>query len=83
MTNLEIMMMDGCTKSEAEKCLRNGSVIFDGEDFEKNFDNYMDEWDISDEDKAEYKSMIDNKKPVLDWGIVENGGMVWYIMYVL
>lgn len=83
MTDLEIMMMDRCTKSEAEKHLRNGSVVFEREDFEKNFDSYMDEWDIDDEDRAEYKSMIDEKKPVTDWGIVEYGDKTWYIMYVL
>lgn len=44
MTELNILMMDGCTKSEAEKHLQAGTVIIDGEDFKKNFDIYMDEW---------------------------------------
>lgn len=83
MTDLEIMMMDNCTKSEAEKYLKNGSVVFEREDFEKNFDSYMDEWDVDEEDKAEYKSMIDKKKPMDDWGIVEHEDKTWYIMYVL
>lgn len=83
MTDLEIMMMDGCTKAEAEKHLNNGSIVFEGEDFESHFDSYMDEWDIDEEDRVEYKSMIDEKKPVSDWGIVEHEGKTWYIMYVL
>lgn len=83
MKDLEIMMTDGCTKSEAENHLRNGSTVFEGEDFENNFGHYMDEWDIDEEDRAEYKSMIDTKKPAADWGVVEHDGKTWYIMYVL
>lgn len=83
MTDLEVMMMDGCTKSEAEKHLKNGSVVFDEEDFKKHFDDYMDEWGIDEESRGEYKSMIDDKKPATDWGIVEHDGKIWYIMYVL
>lgn len=83
MTDLEIMMIDGCTKAEAEKQLKNGSVVFDGEDFEANFDIYMNEWDIDDEYRAEYRAMIAEKKPAADWGIVEREGKTWYIMYAL
>ena len=83
MTDIEILMMDRCTKSEAEKHLKNGTVVFDGEDFEKHFESYMDEWGIDEDERAEYKAMIDEKKPATDWGIVEHDGMVWYIMYVL
>ena len=39
---IEILMEDRCTKSEAEKHLKNGTTIF--EDFEENFDKYMKEW---------------------------------------
>ncbi len=83
MTDIEILMMDRCTKSEAEKHLKNGTVVFDGEDFEKHFESYMDEWGIDEDDREEYKAMIKEKKPVADWGIAEHDGMVWYIMYVL
>lgn len=83
MTNLEILMMDRCTKAEAEKHLKNGSVVFDGDDFEKHFESYMDEWDIEGGEKEEYRQMIDNKKPITDWGIVEHEEKTWYIMYVL
>lgn len=83
MTNLEVLMMDGCTKSEAEKHLQRGTTVFDGEDFEKHFESYMDEWDIDEEERAEYRRMIDEKKPVADWGVVEHNGKTWYISYVL
>ena len=29
MTDIEILMMDGCTKSEAEKHLKNGTTVFE------------------------------------------------------
>lgn len=83
MTNIEILMMDKCTKQEAEKHLKNGTVVFEGEDFEKHFDDYMDEWGMDEEERLEYRAMIDAKKPVADWGIVEHEGTTWYIMYVL
>ena len=53
------------------------------EDFERHFGSYMDEWGIDEDERAEYKAMIDAKKPAADWGIVEREGKTWYIMYVL
>lgn len=80
---IEILMIDRCTKSEAEKLLQNGTTVFDGEDFENNFDRYMDDWDADEEEREQYRAMIDQKKPVSDWGIVEDGGNTYYIMYAL
>lgn len=82
MTNLEILMLDGCTRAEAEKHLKNGSAVFD-EDFEKNFELYMNEWGIEGEDQEEYKNMIQTQTPMADWGVVKCGGAVWYISYAL
>ena len=48
---IEILMEDRCTKSEAEKHLKNGTIIFD--DFEENFDKYMEEWKYLAEDEEE------------------------------
>ena len=80
---IEILMLDRCTKSEAEKHLKNGSTVFEGDDFEKFFDDYMKEWNIEEEDIEEYRKMITDKIPVRDWGIVEDNGETYYIMYVL
>lgn len=77
---IEILMMDGCTRQEAEKHLKNDSVVFT--DFEEHFDDYMKEWDIEEEIPA-YRKMIDEKNPVPDWGIVEDDGKTYYIMYIL
>ncbi len=78
---IEILMADGCTKSDAEKHLRNGSIVFD--DFEENFELYMKEWDIDEEEILQYQEMISRKKPLADWGIVQDGKRAYYIMYVL
>ena len=78
---IELLMLDRCTKSEAEKHLKNGSTIF--EDFEENIESYLDEWNIEEEDKNESRKMVTDKIPVRDWGIVEDNEKTYYIMYVL
>lgn len=78
---IELLMLDRCTKSEAEKHLKNGSTIF--EDFEENIESYLNEWNIEEEDKNEYRKMVTDKIPVRDWGIVEDNEKTYYIMYVL
>lgn len=78
---IEILMMDGCTKAEAEKHLKNGSVVF--EDFEECFEIYMEEWGIDEDELPIYKNMIESKKPITDWGIVNDEGKTFYISYVV
>ena len=78
---IEILMEDRCTKSEAEKHLKNGTIIF--EDFEENFEKYMDEWDIEEEEREVYRNMIETGIPVTDWGVVKLEGKTYYIQYVL
>ena len=78
---IELLMLDRCTKSEAEKHLKNGSTTF--EDFEENIESYLDEWNIEEKDKDEYRKMVTDKIPARDWGIVEDNGKTYYIMYVL
>ena len=78
---IEILMEDRCTKSEAEKHLKNGTIIF--EDFEENFEKYMDEWDIEEEEREVYRNMIETGEPITDWGVVKLEGKTYYIMYVL
>ena len=78
---IEILMEDRHTRSEAEKHLKNGTTIF--EDFEENFESYLNEWDIDEEDRNEYRRMANEKIPATDWGIVEKDGKTYYIMYVL
>lgn len=85
---IEILMEDRATKSEAEKLLKNGTTVF--EDFEENFDLYMKEWkdgfhDEEDYQKMvnDYKKMIETGEPADDWGVVKLDGKTYYIQYVL
>lgn len=85
---IEILMEDRCTKSEAEKLLKNGTIIY--EDFEENFDLYMEEWkgEFSDEEDFQimvndYRKMIETGNPTTDWGVVKLDGKTYYIQYVL
>ena len=78
---IEILMNDGCTRSEAEKHLKNGTIIF--EDFEEKCESYLDEWDIEEEEREAYRNMIETGIPATDWGVVKKDGKTYYIMYVL
>lgn len=86
---IEILMNDGCAKVEAEKLLKNGTTIFD--DFEENFDKYMEEWKAGYAEDSEdyiemvenYRSMIESGIPVTDWGVVNLEEKTYYIQYVL
>ena len=79
--DVDILMLNGCTRAEAEKHLKNGTVIF--KDFKDNLESYLDEWDIEEEDREPYRKMVTDKIPVADWGIVEQDGKTYYISYVL
>lgn len=78
---IEILMEDKCTRKEAEKHLKDGTIIF--EDFEENLESYLDEWDIEEEEREAYRKMVTYKIPVADWGIVEQDGKTYYIDYAL
>lgn len=79
---IKILMEDNCTKAEAEKHLNNGSIVF--EDFEENLESYIEELSMGDEEDAEeYRTMVRTKKPRGDWGVVEQDGKTYYIMYCL
>ena len=78
---IEILIKDGCTKSDAERHLKNGTIIFD--DFEENLETYLNEWDIEEEDRDEFRKMVFDKIPVGYWGIVNEDEKTYYIMYSL
>lgn len=86
MTDLEILMLDYCTKEEAEKHLKNGTQVFEAADFENNFKLYfdIDENDENDEEIIKrFEAMFSGGKPANDFGVVEAEGKKWYIAYVL
>lgn len=86
---IEILMMDGCTRSEAEKHLKRGTTVFN--DFEENFDLYMEEWRSGFANGSEdYNEMVEDMRrmvktgtPARDWGVVKDNGQTYYIEYAL
>lgn len=87
---IEILMLDNCTKREAESHLKRGTIIFESNDFENNLTAYISEWyaDFEAEEvkqaTADFQKMIDTKKPMYnDWRVVEQENKTYYIQYAL
>lgn len=92
---LEILGNCGWGKDGAKKRLNSGTIIFDAEDFEKNYMNYLEEWNMleyeDEEEKkkveeiiANYRRMVEEKNPVPDWQIyTDNDGKLYYIQLAL
>ena len=83
MTDIEVLMKNGYSKRKAEEELKRGTVVFEGEDFERHFDDYMEEWGVDEEEQEKYRKMLEEKIAIPDWGIVEDNGTTYYIMYCL
>lgn len=83
MTDIEVLMKNGYSKRKAEEELKRGTVVFEGEDFERHFDDYMEEWEVDEEEQEKYRKMLEEKIAIPDWGIVEDNGNTYYIMYCL
>ena len=81
MDEIKILMMDGCTESEANKHLERGTMVYS--DLPENFDKYAEEWQLGEEEREAIKNMIDTKEPAQDWGVVEIDGNPYFIQYVL
>ena len=81
MNEIKILMMDGCTESEAKKHLELGAMVYS--DLPENFERYAEEWKLDEEEREAIKNMIDNKEPAHDWGAVEIDGKLYFIQYVL
>ena len=73
----------GCTRKEAEKYLNNGTIVFTAEDFENNYESYVDEWGGDEEEKEKYRQMIEAGDPVTDWEVKTVEGVKYYIMYAI
>lgn len=76
---IEILMLDGCTRSEAERHLEMGSVVFS--DFQENINLYAKELAAFPEE--ELREMAEAEKPMEDWSVVKDDGKTYFIMYCL
>ena len=80
MTDIEVLMKNGYSKRKAEEELKRGTVVFEGEDFERHFDDYMEEWGVDEEEQEKYRKMLEEKIAIPDWGIVEDKVNTYYSM---
>lgn len=85
---IEILMLDNCTKREAENHLKRGTIIFESNDFENNLTTYINEWcaDFEAEEvaqiTADLQKMINTKNHIEGWGVIEDDdNKVFYIKY--
>ena len=82
---IEILMADGCTKSDAEKHFKNDTTIYC--DLEENLDTYLSDWEYLNDDLDDVKytdaiaKMVQTKEPLAGWGIVEKDGKTYDIEY--
>ena len=81
MDEIKILMMDGCTESEAKKHLERGTMVYS--DLPENFERYAEEWQLDEDEREAIKNMIGTKEPAQDWGVVEIDGKPYFIQYVL
>lgn len=79
MNKINILMADGCTKSEAEKAL-NRTIIYTEKQFKESFDN-ITSWCTDEEEKEPYYRMLNDKIPATDWGITEYENETYFIAY--
>lgn len=77
----EILIKDGCTRYDAERHMKNGTLIYEKEEFMKNADEYLNY--MEEEEKEEFLEQIKNDIPPVDWGITEYEGEKYLIQYSL
>lgn len=81
--NVEILMEDRCTRKEAERHLKNGTVPYELEDFTEHFDQFMEDWQEDEEGIEAYKKMLETKEPMDGYSFVEYNGKEYLISYCL
>lgn len=81
--NVEILMEDRCTRKEAERFLKNSTVVYDLKDFTEHFDQFMEDWQEDEEGIEAYKKMLETKEPIGGYSFVEYNGKEYLISYCL
>ena len=87
--DIEVLILDNCTRREAVAHLNNGSVVYEAEDLEKFIEDFLDGWgynydEESKEDKKLFYDMIKTGKSTMEgWNVVNHGKKRYYISYCL
>lgn len=80
---INILIKDGETKQNAIRYIEHGTAIFEENELKKYLEMYLDEWEIEEEDRKEYRKMLKTKKPMKDWGVVKDDETYYFIEYAL
>lgn len=84
--DFKALILDGNTYREAERSLNRGTaIVYSAHDFEVNFNDYMEQWGINqDQDELdEFRAMLDYEVAVADWSIIKiDGEVAYYIEYI-
>lgn len=78
--DIDILMKDNHTQEDAEKCLKNGAIVFDTISFMKYCKQYVEDWKDKKMGK-QFQNMMDTKNPLDGWGIVKTKWDTYYILY--
>jgi len=81
--NVEILMEDHCTRKEAERFLKNNTVVYELKDFTEHFGQFMEDWQEDKEGIEAYKKMLETKEPMSGYNFVEYNGKEYLISYCL
>ena len=81
--NVEILMEDRCTRKEAERFLKNNTVVYDLKDFTEHFDQFMEDWQEDEEGIEAYRKMLEAKEPIGGYSFVKYDGKEYLISYCL
>lgn len=65
---IEILMEDYCTRSEAEDHLKCGTIVFEESDLKKHCELYVKEWKFDEEEAESFRTMLNGGKLFADWG---------------
>lgn len=79
--NLEILVADRCTRSEAKKFLKDGCTVYELSEFIAHSDDYLDYLDA--DERSSVLSGLEKGVAPADHSIVDFCGVKFYIEYVL
>lgn len=82
--DLDILIKAGWSKKQSEQHLKRGTTVFEEIDLREHFSSYLEEMGfVSEDEKTNFRQMLDSKKPMVDWGVVEFDGKYYFVEYVL
>lgn len=78
-----VLIEDGCSKSEALRYINRGTAIYTQEDLQNNFDYYCSQFDYDKDEKEMFGRYLINARGLWNgWSTIEYDGILYFIQYV-